>query len=226
MFYEREPLCRTTLMYECHVLERSPYIPPRTDAPPPRQEPVLSIRRFRVLGVLSLAFGAITLAMSAWNLAAPDPLNTALADLLRQLPTSVDWSRELAPVFRRVNAANFTQWLVYVVMSAALIPLGFGQFGVRRWARLPTIAWAALAMLVCGVCVYLQLTVQTPGLHTIVVYLRNALPTGIPPEQQAVIRLYEVLLQLWWLTVLIYVPYPVVLLGICGHGSARRAMCK
>ncbi len=181
--------------------------PPEAREAPPLQGP-------QSFGTLSIVFGSLVLL---WTLA---QLGLAATSTGEVDPAIVDpAARELVA---RAQHFGLLQPLLLAPASAALIWVGSGQRGYRRWALRASLGWAAAGLGVLGILVVHALAIQMPLAREVI---ELSLPSG--PEAEAT---RAIALGTAWavvaLEILPFLPYPLVLLWYFRREDVRAAMTR
>jgi len=153
---------------------------PRTNAP-------------RTIGILSIIFGSIVTCTSLFGVfgqqlgAAMQP-NRMGREAFEQFSAEVHgWSVGLA--------------LVMMAMSLALLFIGIGQRGYKRWAVRASVTWGVIALLVLVAQAIIQFSVMMPAME----HMMDALPHGDMP-MGPIMKVSALL------GIAFYAPYPIVLI--------------
>jgi hypothetical protein len=204
------------------------YAPPAADGPPPRfasvPNPHAGPKAYRVIGVLSIVFASLMIAISISNFFVKDPTQAIVAEALAKLPPTVEWQKQLEPLWRRMYVSGMIENAVLLAMSGVLLVLGVGQWRFARWSWFPTIVWSALALACTAALCIVQLTVQAPAFAATMRYVQRAIPSGLPPQQKMSLQVTEWIMNAWWLAIPIYAPYPIVVFSIVGRRSIRERL--
>jgi len=172
----------------------------------PAQEPRSSTPN--VLGILSIVFGSIVVLLTLLALV-QNPLDSML---LRAMD-------ELGPAVARLRAA-IEPWstissVVMLLMGGSLIFVGVGQRGYRRWARGATITWSGVALAVTATQVLLQVLVFNPASGAFAAEVLDGALSSLASNAGVggVV-----------LTLLLYLPYPIVQLVLVRRPEVEAAM--
>ena len=207
-------------------MDQNPYTSPRTSAPPPRLPDLDGTRGpskvARVIGVLSIVFAVLNAAPCVWAMASENSLTQMLTDWFKNAPPTIRWRELLAPALDRFQIVQLTEAAIYIAMSAVLVIIGIGQYGVRRWARRATLVWALLAIAVVAAFTALDALVVRPALRTAFGQATALLPTGLTPQQRMSFLVVETLSH-WILQVVIFLPYPVILAIVALRSTLKPA---
>jgi len=205
---------------------QNPYQAPRCELPPPELEVVVAGGRprfVRVLGILSIIFGAVTTLFSVWGLLQGETMTTLVRAWFRNAPASVRWREELLPVTARMESIQAVETCGYLAMSVLLVVVGVGQVVGQRWARRMTIVWAALAVIFLAAATATAVFHQQPALRHIVAYARTHLPSGLSVDQQVAALVLQGAFH-WAMSLVFYLPYPVLLWIMFSTKRAKRAL--
>jgi hypothetical protein len=181
------------------------------------------------LGVLSMVFGGLVAAYSAFGLvfssigtsfmsnlgsvAATAPRRPGQPDPTVMFARMTELMKELAPYNNAILAAK-------VLFSVALIVIGFGLYKRKRWGRSGAMAWGALALLELAGELIVRVGVIQPRVNAVLQEMFAASPNGAPPAaiMQAMGSTQTSVTVI--LGLLFYAPFPIVLLALCGRRSA------
>ena len=175
------------------------------------------------LGILSIVFGSIVALSSAFKLAMSVLSPTLMGHMgtlmknLPQRPGQPDPSlimARTAEAMHRVAPYNDALMGGKLALSIALIVIGIGLYQRRRWSRSGALGWGVLALLFTGVEVIVMVSIVIPRTVAVMKDVMAADPAALRLAQSA--QPVGTLL----LTVLLYAPFPLVLLALCGRRSA------
>jgi hypothetical protein len=191
-----------------------------------------------VLGVLSIVFGSLMAAWKAFSLlvqglvsnflggmgqmmkdlprqpGAPDP--TAVFDGMKNMMQNL--MHQLAPYTYAVEGGK-------ILMSIALVVIGYGLYKRLDWGRTGAIGWSVLALLFIVFELVVQLTVVMPRMNAAMQDFYARLPGGLGAQQAAMMNAMSSgpqAVSTVVMTILFLAPYPIVLLALCGRPSARN----
>jgi hypothetical protein len=177
------------------------------------------------LGILSMVFGSLLAVVSAVQLAfsvAGPALFGRMGSLLKSLPQrpgqvdpqllmarTAEAMRELAPYNDGLLGGK-------LAFSIALIFIGYGLYKRQRWSRSGALAWGALALLFTFAEAIVRATIILPRTAAIMkdLMVSTADPALLQQMQNAQSTGTLVL------TILVFAPFPIVLLALCGRRSA------
>jgi len=163
----------------------------------------------RVLGILSIVFGSIVTAFSLFGL----------------VTARMNTDRLIAPSMREASAiylAKLQPWativaLVMVAMSVALIVIGIGQRRYRRWAQQGAVLWSCAALVVLMGLFAHQFLVTAPALdeflRSLATFSDASLFSGMG-------------VGLGFASLLLYAPYPIILLVMMRRPVVVAAMTE
>lgn len=172
-----------------------PYPPPPGWQPYPYPPVPQRSQTPRTLGTLSIVFGALTGIMSLIQLAA----GKQLTGMGKPPGHAGAWERYTDAV------AGFTATsaVVYLIMSAALVWIGLGQRGYKRWAIRASIVWSVVGLLVLVGLTVAQLLIVHPAMQELLRQLGDT-PFARTMSLTATVGMVVGLGS--------YVPYPIILL--------------
>ena len=212
----------------------NPYAPPvgaqeawdpaTTAAPqgPPSSAP-------KIFGVLSIIFGSLVLLGGL--LGACGGLIGRSFGKLGQLGQKVggqegEMLERMMTHMGSIYSAIGVQSLIFAAMSGWLLAIGIGQLRYRRWARGQTVYWSAVALVVLVGVVLLNVLWIGPAYEAMFADLQKATPSGALPSQ------FTSSFGSWFggtsgvMTVLLYAPYPVLMLIYFTREAVRAAMVR
>jgi hypothetical protein len=201
-----------------------PFAPPTSDTsaaaevlPPARPTGVP-----KTFGVLSIVFASLMLCYSLLKV-----LAGGMAGMMGQLQGQLgDDAGELGGAFEslaRVYRALAWEGALIAVMSALLIAIGVGQLRFREWARRWTMYWSVAAFLSIGIMILIGMLVIGPA------YQEAFSTIGKQAEIDAaagigLARMFGGTSAL--LSVLLYSPYPILLMIFFSRPHVRAAMTR
>jgi hypothetical protein len=180
------------------------------------------------LGVLSMVFGSLVGLYSVVGVVF-STIDTSffgnLGAMARALPPKPG-EPDPAVLFGRVQEmmkaiAPYTQALLVgkIVFSAMLIVIGYGLYQRRRWSRSGAIAWSTVALLFTVAEMIVRVGFIQPRVDAA---MRDVAAGASNPSSAAMIQALSSSSSLITavFTLLVYAPYPTVLLVLCGRRSA------
>jgi len=200
-------------------MDHDPYQPPAHlgYAEPQRTEDV--VRAPRVMGTLSMIFAIITLVLTSAFLYIYSALDLddeddsleitpsgededALDEQVRLLTEALELEIGLA----RASAAGL------LVMSGALIVLAVGQRRFLRWARIGSLIWAALGLVLIAAAIVYNYAVVQPAWDAILEGAITGAAEDSSPGWSGVLKY------------VLFVPYPIALILVFAGSRVGRAM--
>jgi hypothetical protein len=181
------------------------------------------------LGVLSMVFGGLVALYSGFNLifqSFSGSFMTSMGQLAASAPRKPgDPDPQL--MFTKLGeavktVAPYTSALLAgkVVFSIALIIIGYGLYKRLRWSRSGAIAWGALALLFLAAELVVTIGVVQPRMNAAMQEVFRTVPNASPgaammQAMQGSQGAITVVVNL-----LLYAPFPILLLILCGRRSA------
>jgi hypothetical protein len=181
------------------------------------------------LGVLSMVFGGLVALYSGFNLifqSFSGSFMTSMGQLAASAPRKPgDPDPQL--MFTKLGeavktVAPYTSALLAgkVVFSIALIIIGYGLYKRLRWSRSGAIAWGALALLFLAAELVVTIGVVQPRMNAAMQEVFRTVPNASPgaammQAMQGSQGAITVVVNL-----LLYAPFPILLLIHCGRRSA------
>jgi hypothetical protein len=146
------------------------------------------------LGILSIIFGSLITFTSLLGIAG------------KQLGAAIQATERSRDAFEQFSSETHG-WSVGLAclmgaMSIALLFIGIGQRGYKRWAARASVTWGAVALVVLVAQAVIQFTVMMPAMEHFMASLPNPadMPIGPMMKVSAFIGL------------LFYTPYPIILI--------------
>ena len=181
------------------------------------------------LGVLSMVFGGLVALYSGFNLVFQrfsGSFMTSLGQLAASAPRKPgdpDPQLMFAKLGEAVKTvAPYTTALLAgkVVFSIALIIIGYGLYKRLRWSRSGAIAWGALALLCLAAELVVTVGVVQPRMNAAMQDVFRTMPNASPGAamMQAMQGSQSAITVV--VNLLLYAPFPILLLILCGRRSA------
>lgn len=147
----------------------------------------------KTLGVLSIVFGSLAAAGTLFGLV------TSGGSVFRPSGvSSAAWRHYLD----QVGTVTMIMSAVMLAMSVALIVIGAGQRGYKRWAGKASVWWALAGLVILAIQLVVNLTVVAPAMERVFADLpRMARETANAAGKVSA-----------FLALALYVPYPIILL--------------
>lgn len=182
----------------------------------------------KAYGVLSIIFGSIVLLFSllgsCTQLAQKDrgQLTGALMGMGSGDPKGVSaaWDKYMATT-RSVGLASSA---VYLLMSGGLLIIGIGQLRYRRWARSSSVYWGLAALLVLAVVILVNRLIVAPAGRELFEALSHSSKGSLESMMSSMMG--SMFTSSWFMivTVILYAPYPLLLLATFTRPAIRDAM--
>lgn len=181
-----------------------------------------------VLGVLSMVFGGLvslysvfgllsqgmvkgltgTLAAATHNLGPPRPGQPDPAVMMEQLGKLID---ELKPYTYAISGGM-------LIMSLALVVVGWGLYKRAAWSRPASLLWAGCALVFLPFSIYINVGVVMPRTAEITsAYLGQMRMAGLMDSMMSMQKTITIISH-----IIFYAPYPVILAILMGRSSARN----
>jgi hypothetical protein len=121
--------------------------------------------------------------------------------------------KELAPYTNAITAGK-------LLLSIALIVIGYGLYTRVRWSRSGAIAWSVLALLFLAVELVLRIGIIQPRTNEVMKEILTTTPNAAAGAamMQAIGSRQSVITVI--VNVILFAPFPIVLLALCGRRSA------
>jgi len=181
------------------------------------------------LGVLSIVFGALVAVYSGFGLVFQSFSGSFMNSLGRfagsapRRPGAPDPSvvfARLSDVMKSVAPYTSAILAGKVLFSIALVAIGYGLYKRMRWARSGAIGWGALALVYLVAELMVNIGVVQPRVNAAMEELFRGMPSGDPGAamMQAMHGSQSVVTVV--INLVIYAPFPILLLILCGRRSA------
>ncbi|HEX8951212.1 MAG TPA: hypothetical protein VF997_10545 [Polyangia bacterium] len=181
------------------------------------------------LGVLSMVFGGLVALYSGFNLlfqSFSGSFMSSMGQLVASAPRKPgqpDPSVMFAKLGEAVKSiAPYTTALLAgkVLFSIALIVIGYGLYKRMRWSRSGAIGWGALALVFLAAELMVTIGVIQPHMNAAMQEVFRSMPNGDPgaammQAMQGSQGAITVVMNL-----VLYAPFPILLLVLCGRRSA------
>jgi hypothetical protein len=181
------------------------------------------------LGVLSMIFGGLVAVYSGFNLVFQSFSGSFMSSMGQlaasapRRPGQPDPSVMFAKIGDAVKTvAPYTTALLAgkVLFSIALIAIGYGMYKRRRWARSGAIGWGALALVFLVGELMVTVGIIQPRMAAAMQEVFHSMPNGDPGAammqamqgSQGAITIV--------VNLILYAPFPILLLILCGRRSA------
>ncbi len=189
-------------------------------APAPQSRPAAP----KVFGVLSIIFGSLVLVMSL----ASGCMNTVGKGQLGQLAAlGAKQPAKVTAAFNQFQEAiripTMASTAVFIAMSVGLILVGIGQLRYARWGRATSLVWSLTALVALAAVTAMNLLVIRPAMLAYFEEIKRH-STGI--DALALSWTSSLTASPWMqlLSVLLYAPYPLLMIFIFASRRVREAM--
>jgi hypothetical protein len=182
----------------------------------------------RTLGILSIIFGSLIAVWSVISLGAASLGNSFMASMaasgsLPHKPGQPDPAQFMAHMQTLMKSlAPYTYGLLTgrLLFSIALAVIGYGLYKQQRWGRSGAIGWGALALLFLVAELTINVGIIQPRTMAMMQEMFAGLPNGnqVNPMMNAMKGMQGGMTVLF--TLIIYAPFPIILLALCGRRSA------
>lgn len=175
------------------------------------------------LGILSIVFGSLVALSNVLKLAVSvlsPTLIGHMGTLMKNLPQRPGQPDPALVMARTAEAmhqvAPYNDALTggKLALSIALIVIGCGMYQRRRWSRSGALGWGVLALLFTFVEAIVMVSIVIPRTAAVMKDVMASDPATLQLAQST--QSMGTLL----LTILLYSPFPLVLLALCGRRSA------
>ena len=181
------------------------------------------------LGVLSMVFGSLVALYSGFNLLFQRFSGSFLTSLGQFAASAPRKPGQPDPslMFDKIGAAvksvaPYTTALLSgkLVFSIALVAIGYGLYKRARWSRSGAIAWGALALVFLAAELMVTIGVVQPRMTAAMQEVFRTMPSGDPGAamMQAMQGSQGTITIIF--NLVLYAPFPVLLLILCGRRSA------
>lgn len=181
------------------------------------------------LGVLSMIFGGLITAYSGFNLVFQSFSGSFMSSMGQlaasapRRPGQPDPSVMFAKLGEAVKSiAPYTSALLTgkLLFSLALIAIGYGLYKRQRWGRSGAIGWGALALVFLVAELIVTIGVIQPRMNAAMQEVFHSMPNGDPGAamMQAMQGSQGVITVV--VNLVLYAPFPILLLILCGRRSA------
>jgi hypothetical protein len=200
----------------------TPEQPPSTEqAQPPRV-----LGGPKVYGILSIIFASLTLlfSLSTGCMAMAGRKGDLNSWMLKGQPNQEARAAAYQRFYDRTYPATVAQTMIYALMSIGLLVVGIGQLRYKRWARPLSLTWGLVALLCVVATVMISLLVVKPANRELFAEMQR-LSAGT--LDAAVNRMAGSMADNPWTlagSVVLYAPYPVLLLIYFSRSAVRAAM--
>jgi hypothetical protein len=168
----------------------------------------------RTLGTLSIVFASVVLFFSLFGL-----IGLVVPILVAHAPPSSrpEDAAIVAGVSRMYGAMGGISALL-AVMSGALLALGIGQRRYRKWAAVWGVRWAVVALGAVVIMAWTMATMFSSSMFDMMAASNHAAAAPAHDVGRAIGMVYAVMM------VMLYAPYPIVMLVLLTRRHVRAAM--
>jgi hypothetical protein len=156
----------------------------------------------RTLGILSIIFGALVAGQSFLSIVLGGAMSGMMSGMMRGVSGSAQ-ATAMEQYLHAIRLPSLMQSLVFLGMSVWLILIGVGQRRYRAWAARHSVIWGVVGLVVLVGVVVMYLVVIGPAAERMMAGIshgRMANPFGSLMRWAGLFG------------VIIYVPYPIILL--------------
>jgi NADH:ubiquinone oxidoreductase subunit 5 (subunit L)/multisubunit Na+/H+ antiporter MnhA subunit len=182
-----------------------------------------------VLGVLSMVFGGLQLLISGAGLATTPfskqmigSMGKAFSGLPRQpgQPDVGDMFEKLGKLTEELKIYTYLTAAVMLVLSIALILIGWLLYKRRMQSRKLAVAWAIAALAYLPVQLWVQVKIIQPRANEITRSMLEGMPNASAGLYDSVASFQGTMTVVIY--ILFYTPFPVLLLWLMGRASAKN----
>ncbi|HEY7956866.1 MAG TPA: hypothetical protein VII38_16290 [Polyangia bacterium] len=186
---------------------------------PARRAPV-------VLGVLALVFGGLVAAWHAFSLftqsyltGSPAASVLRLGHLQPNSPEAAALAEKMHHTLQVLRPYSQSMSSGMLLLSLALMGVGWGLYRRQKWARPATILWAVAALAFIPVQLYVQIVIVQPAMQVVMAQVFAHLKDGanLMAVTAGAQKGVTIAVQL-----LLFAPFPIALLALIGRPSARE----
>jgi hypothetical protein len=181
------------------------------------------------LGILSMIFGGLVALYSGFNLVFQSFSGSFMSSMGQMAanaprrPGQPDPSlmfSKLGEVMKSVMPYTTALMAGKVLFSIALIVIGYGMYKRMRWARTGALGWSALALLFLVAELMVTIGIIQPRINGAMQEVFQAMPHGDPGAamMQAMQGSQSAITVV--VNLVLYAPFPILLLILCGRRSA------
>ena len=181
------------------------------------------------LGILSMIFGGLVALYSGFNLVFQSFSGSFMSSMGQMAanaprrPGQPDPSlmfSKLGEVMKSVMPYTTALLAGKVIFSIALIAIGYGMYKRMRWARTGALGWSALGLLFLVAELMVTIGIIQPRVNAVMQEVFHAMPNGDPGAamMQAMQGSQSAITVV--INLVLYAPFPILLLILCGRRSA------
>jgi hypothetical protein len=161
----------------------------------------------KVLGIISIVFGSVILLTSVFGILASGVIEI-------DIPGA---ERAFEQFMQETRSVSIAQSGAFAVMSLLLLAIGIGQLGYRRWAARASVIWGIAGLVILVGVAVIHFTVIGPATDRMVAQLPSDFGGGKNPF--TAMGFFGGLISL-----LLYAPYPIVLIATFTRPHVVAAM--
>jgi hypothetical protein len=182
-----------------------------------------------VLGVLSMVFGSLVAAWSAFGLATQSLMRDMTSGFTSSLlagqphkPGMPDPAVMMQSMQKMVDELKPYTYMLsggMIVFSLALVVVGFGLYKRQPWSRPASLLWGAAALADIPFMLWVQTSVIIPKTQAMMteMFAASGMPSGVFDAAMGMQKGILVVTH-----ILFYAPFPVLLLILMGRSSAKN----
>jgi hypothetical protein len=192
------------------VPETAPQAVPHSSAP-------------KVLGVLSIIFASLTLAFTALGGLTSSAMRGSTGAM-----STAPAAQAMAHYQEAIRVPSYVNMAVLIVLSLALLMVGAGQVGYRRWAASFSVLWGALALVALGGMIAMNVVWMAPAKDAFMAEMARA-ASAVGGREAAIQSLvFSSMGGSWivYLSLIPYAPYPLLLLLYFTRAKVRQSMTR
>jgi hypothetical protein len=181
-----------------------------------------------VLGVLSMIFGGLVSLYSLFGLLSQSMvkgftggLTAAMQNLGPPRPGQPDPAAMMQAMTQLIDDLKPYTYAIsggFLIMSLALIAIGWGLYKRQSWSRPAALLWAACALVFLPFSIYINVGVVMPRTAEITnMYMGQMKMAGFMDSMMSMQKTITIVSH-----IIFYAPYPIILAILMGRSSARN----
>lgn len=181
-----------------------------------------------VLGILSMVFGGLIAAYSAFGLATQSMVKdwgaafaklSALGPPRANQPDPAVLMNGMSQLMSELKPYTLSISIGMMLFSLALVGIGWGLYKRQAWSRGASLMWATAALAFIPFQLYLQTKVIQPKVNELMLraFADSNMPAGFLQNALGMQTGITVVMN-----ILFYAPFPVILLILMGRASAKN----
>jgi hypothetical protein len=179
-----------------------------------------------VLGILSMVFGGLIALYQAFVLASQSLMKN-FADLgkmgagMPHRPGQPDFGAAMEAGMKVAEQLRPYTYAIaggMLIMSLALIVVGFGLYKRQAWSRPASLLWGGAALLFIPFQIFIQTQIIQPRMHEAMSKMLEGQPGGAMMDSMMGVSSGLVIIT----QIVFYAPFPVILLFLMGRSSAKN----